>query len=131
MRVTPINLKFHGAWLAVLLICGAYSFTQVSKAISLWNSRKAENLAHEEEMASIEKEAELTQTKIDNHINIFDSVVLTDYTCDPNDMPRFDTAPFIKDHNVKVADRYQRVIGYISPNGMFHWHPGNCDIPIN
>jgi hypothetical protein len=130
LAVSPINLNIHGIALATLAISGLYSFTSLGTTISQWNEGKTIARTQSQAIEAIEHDAELTQAKIDNHINIFDSVVLTDYTCDPNSPPRFDAAPFAKQQQVKVADQNQRVIGVIHPSGTFEFLPGNCNGPV-
>ncbi|MEO0455425.1 MAG: hypothetical protein AAF152_02420 [Cyanobacteria bacterium P01_A01_bin.114] len=110
----------------MVLINTAWSATNINNAIKRWDSSRARIAQHQAALAEIKRDAEKTQAAIDNHTNLYDSVTLTDYVCDPEQPPSFDTAPFAKSEPVNVADKNQRVIGYIEPDGYFTWLPKNC-----
>jgi hypothetical protein len=132
MPVKPINLKFHAAWLLLLAGSGLYACTQVGQTLGLWTAQRQTQIAHQQQVQQIQHQAELTQAAIDNHINLYDSVTLTDYVCDPEAPPSFDAQPFAKpDQLVKVSDRLQRVVGYIDTSGRFHFHPAYCRLSNN
>jgi len=130
LSIPPINYKFHAGALLLLATAGLWSFTASGKAISQWNEGKALSQAQSRAVGAIRSEAELTQAQIDNHVNIFDSVTVTGYVCDPNTPPDFDPSLFAKSERVNVADSYQRVVGVIHPGGRFEFHPGNCTGPF-
>lgn len=131
VKVQPINLKIHAAWMLTLALCGAFSLAKVNSTFSLWQARKESGIAHSDRITEIEQQAAIQQAEIDNHINTYDSVTVTGYVCDPQTPPEFDPTPFAKpDELVRVADQYQRVIGYIDVSGRFTFHAGNCDTPL-
>lgn len=131
--VKPLNYKLHGVLLGVTVVMGLYAFTQSSRVFAVWGERKSDRIALENDVQAKEDQAMRIQAAIDNNINVFDSVTLTDYTCDPLAPPRFNVAAFVQpDAQVTVADQHQRVIGYITPGnagGQFQFHAGNCDGP--
>lgn len=131
--VKPLNYKLHGAVLGLSAVMGLYAFTQSSRVFAVWGERKSERIALENDVQAKEDQAMRIQAAIDNNINLFDSVTLSEYTCDPANPPRFNVAAFVQpDQQVKVADQNQRVIGYIAPGntgGQFHFHAGNCNGP--
>lgn len=125
--VKPLDFRIHSALLIPLAFCGLFSVVKVNNTINAWNMARAEDGAHSRQVAEVERQADLTQSKIDNRVNVFDSVTLTDYTCDPDNPPQFEVGPFIDpDQPVNVADMNQRVIGYIEPSGTFVFLPNNC-----
>lgn len=126
MEVKHIDYRVHSGWLCLLLICGLFSGVKLNATVSRWNAQRGSQQQHREEIAAIERKADLAQAAIDNKVNVYDSVVLTDYSCDPEQAPAFEVAPFVKDQPVKVADQNQRIIGYVDPAGAFVFLPNNC-----
>lgn len=131
--VKPLNYKAHGAVLALGLVMGGYALSQASRVFAVWGDRRGESIALEDDIKATEAEAMRTQAAIDNNINLYDSVTLVSYVCDPAKPPEFEVEPFVKpDVQVRVADKHQRVIGYIAPGnsgGQFYFHAGNCNGP--
>lgn len=126
MNINPLNYKIHGTILGALILSGGFSFIALNRTFSEWEDSRLSARAHRQEIVGVERDAEQTQAAIDNHINLYDSVTITGYVCDPESAPKFDVAAFVKDEVVDVADQNQRVIGYIEPSGNFVFLPKNC-----
>lgn len=127
MEIQNLNYRVHGGLLGLLALSGLFSALALNRTFIAWEDSRLSAKGHQQSIKEIERQAEATQAAIDNHINLFDSVTLTDYVCAPESPPEFDTAPFTKDEVVDVADLNQRVIGYIEPNGTFVFLPKNCE----
>ena len=90
-------------------------------------------VAHEQRQArlkdaEIESRADIQQSYIDNKVNLFDSLHLPDYTCDPSNPPVYEWPLYAQpDQKVNVSDRNQRVIGEITPTGNFYFFRENCN----
>lgn len=139
-RNYDLNLKLWGSLIGLALLSsalGLYASTQSiarltgSRAASISQSQQIESLERHTDLerAKLEAEADRTQAAIDNNINLFSSVTLADYTCDPDSPPTFDSSAFVKTERVNVADRHQRVIGHIqqkSYGGAFIFEPYRC-----
>lgn len=127
LQVKPLDFRIHSALLLPLAFCGLFSVVKVNNTINSWNMARAEDRAHSQQVAEVERQADLAQSKIENRVNVFDSVTLTDYTCEPDNPPQFEVGPFVDpDRPVNVADMNQRVIGYIEPSGTFVFLSNNC-----
>lgn len=137
-RDYALNLKLWGSLLTLTALSSFVGLYSASTSLSRLTGARANAIQQSKQLASderqqalersqIETEAERTQAKIDNNINVFNSVTLSDYTCSADSPPVFDPAPFVDETRaVKVADRNQRVIGFISFTGEFFFEPDNC-----
>lgn len=137
-RDYALNLKLWGSLLALTALTSTIGLYAASTSLSRLTGARANAIAQSNQLASddrqqaiersqIETEAEATQAKIDNNINVFNSVTLSDYTCSVDSPPVFDPAPFVDESRaVPVADRNQRVIGFVSFTGEFFFQPENC-----
>ena len=139
-RSYALNLKLWGSLLALTALSSFTGLYAANESLQRLTGARANAISQNDQLsqigrstdmekARIESEAAETQAKIDNNINVFDSVALTDYTCDPNNPPQFDPAPFVDGSRaVTVADRNQRVIGFISFTGEFFFEPDRCNL---
>lgn len=137
-RDYALNLKLWGSLLTLTALTSIIGLYAASTSLSRLTGARASAIAQSNQLASderqkalersqVEVEAEVTQAKIDNNINVFDSVTLSDYVCSADSPPVFDPAPFVDEsRSVKVADRNQRVIGYVAFTGEFVFQPENC-----
>ena len=137
-RSYALNLKLWGSLLALTALSsftGLYAANESlqrltgARADAIGQSNQLSQLDRQKalERARIETKTEEIQAKIDNNINVFDSVTITGYTCDPDNPPDFDPKPFVDyGGTVNVADQNQRKIGYISFTGAFIFEPNNC-----
>lgn len=76
--------------------------------------------------ADIESKADIQQSYIDNNVNFFNSVVLEDYTCNPNVHPTLEWSRYTQNHKVHIVDRNQRIVGELMPSGTYYHLPENC-----
>lgn len=138
-----LNIPFHFVivfagfcTVSLGLVCANTSITRFTQGrqADIQLTEKSNQLDRDKTLfrSEIEAEREETQAKIDNNINVFDSVTLTGYTCDPKNPPDFDPKPFVDYSSVvNVSDENQIVIGYISFTGQFFFEPENCTNKLN
>ena len=139
-RSYALNLKLWGSLLALTALSSLTGLYATNESLQRLTGARANAISQNDQLsqigrstdmekARIESEAAETQAKIDNNINVFDSVTITGYTCDPASPPDFDPAPFVDGSRaVKVSDQNQRVIGYISFTGEFFFEPDRCNL---
>ena len=140
-RSYELNLKLWGLLIGLAVfavLSGALTAIETvgrvrdGRAQSLSQSRALSELERAAALnrAQLEAKADGQQAAIDNNVNLYSSVTLTDYICDPATPPRVDSAIFAKpDERVMVADSNQRTIGYIEETfygGGFIFQPERC-----
>jgi hypothetical protein len=128
MDIKPLDYRLIGAWLTTLVISGVWSAVPLNNSISALSANRARAAEQGLAIRELERKAQQAQAAIDNNINLYDSVTLTNYVCDPQSPPGFEVAPFVKSELVNVADKNQRLIGYIEPSGTFVFLPNNCNM---
>ena len=124
--VKPLEYRVHIALLGVISLAGLFSTVKVNNTINAWNAQREINTAHQAEINAIEKRADIAQTAIDNNVNRYDSVIIADYICDPDKAPVFITTPYVDDEYLIVADKHDRILGYLE-YGRFTFQPQNCN----
>ena len=137
-RSYSLNLKLWGSLLALTALSSITGLYAANVSLQRLTGARANAIGQNDQLSQIDRQTEMerarieaeaaeTQSKIDNNINMFDSVTLSGYTCDPSNPPQFDPSPFVDESRaVKVADKNQRVIGYISFTGKFYFEPERC-----
>ena len=126
MQIKPLEYRIHMALLGVVSIAGLFSTTRLNQTISAWDDSRDSNQSHQAQIRAIEERAEIAQAAIDNKVNQYDSVAISWYTCDPDNPPVFDTAPYVDDPRLEVADRNDRNIGTMR-YGNFLFDPEYCE----
>ncbi|MFG6097376.1 hypothetical protein SPB21_19075 [Leptothoe sp. ISB3NOV94-8A] len=126
MHIKPLEYRIHMALLFCISLAGLFSTLKVNNTIIAWNAQRENNRAHQAEINAIEQRADIAQTAIDNNVNRYDSVVIADYICDPDNAPVFITTPYVDDEYLVVADQNDRILGYLE-YGRFTFQPQNCN----
>lgn len=124
--VKPLEYRLHMALLAVISLAGVFSTLKVNNTIIAWNTQRESDRAHQAQINTIEKRADIAQAAIDNKVDQYDSVNLGWYTCDPDDEPVFVTTAFVDDKYLEVSDANDRIIGHLK-YGQFTFLPANCN----
>ncbi|MEM9008137.1 MAG: hypothetical protein AAGE59_32095 [Cyanobacteria bacterium P01_F01_bin.86] len=127
MHIKPLEYRVHMALLACISIAGLFSTVRVNNTITAWNDQRDSNAIHRTKLDRIEKRAEVVQAVIDNNVNQYDSVTLSDYICDPDNRPNFNITPYQDIEHLTVADQNNRIIGNLQ-YGLFYFKPENCTL---
>jgi len=129
--VTLVNIAASFTFVCISYISATMTVDRVAgnraKDINLADSTSEITRQSELNTAKAEQEADAIQDKIDNNTNIYDSITLSDYVCDPENPPEFYFANLTNPKKtLNVADRNSRVIGTLDFTGEFHFNPQNC-----
>lgn len=97
-RSYSLNLKLWGSLLALTALSSITGLYAANVSLQRLTGARANAIGQNDQLSQIDRQTEMerarieaeaaeTQSKIDNNINMFDSVTLSGYTCDPSNPP--------------------------------------------